>query len=63
MRTAEGPVADPSGPGRGAYVHPDEVCVESALKNGLLTRALRARVGPDELGRLGDILRTGSEMR
>jgi hypothetical protein len=44
-------------------VHVDEVCVESVLKDGVLTRALRARVGPDEVGRLGDILRTGSGVR
>ena len=31
-----------SAPGRGAYVHRDEACVEAALSHGALARALRA---------------------
>lgn len=39
-------------PGRGAWVHPDEACIRSALSPGRLHRALR---GPVSVG--GDILR------
>jgi predicted RNA-binding protein YlxR (DUF448 family) len=44
---------DPTGsaPGRGAYVHPDEGCMERAIGRGL-ARALKADVGPDGAGRL-----------
>ncbi len=35
-----------SAPGRGAYVHRDRGCVESALARGALWRALRT--GPDQ---------------
>jgi uncharacterized protein len=47
-------VADPSGrePGRGAYLHPSEACVEAALARGGLARALRAGVHDEAAGRL-----------
>ena len=44
VRDAEGHVTiDPSGRanGRGAYLHPDRVCWERALKGGTLTNALK----------------------
>lgn len=50
VRWGDGLLADPSqtAPGRGAYLHPDQGCVESAIKRKALTRALRlAGRGPD----------------
>ncbi|WP_078500624.1 YlxR family protein [Wenjunlia vitaminophila] len=46
-------VPDPRGtlPGRGAYVHPDEACLDLAVRRRSLPRALRAR-GPLTIGRL-----------
>ena len=32
-------------PGRGAYVHHDQACMEAAVKRGGLARTLRGRVG------------------
>lgn len=55
VRTPKGPVTvDPSGsaPGRGAYVHPSRACVEAAIAEGSLARALRTGPAQDELGRL-----------
>ena len=55
VRTSDGRVeVDPTGraPGRGAYVHRAEACVDAALGRGGLARALRARVGDDAAGRL-----------
>jgi uncharacterized protein len=42
--------ADPSGraPGRGAYLHPDQACLDQARRRHALERALKARV-PEEL--------------
>jgi uncharacterized protein len=53
-RTAGQIGPDPSGtaPGRGAYVHPDRRCVEAATRKGVLAKALRTSIEPDELGRL-----------
>jgi hypothetical protein len=55
VRSPDGRVdVDPTGsaPGRGAYVHRAEACVDLALGRGGLARALRARVGDDAAGRL-----------
>ena len=38
-------------PGRGAYVHRSESCLEAALRRGALARALKAEV-PAEVGNL-----------
>ncbi|HEX6131061.1 MAG TPA: YlxR family protein [Actinomycetota bacterium] len=47
---------DPRGsaPGRGAYVHRAQACVDAALRRAALARALRLGRGlaPDEVGRL-----------
>ena len=54
-RTAEGRIAaDPAGtaPGRGAYVHRDPGCVETALVRGGFGRSLRTGVGQEEAGSL-----------
>lgn len=51
VRAPDGSVLlDPTGraPGRGAYIHPDPVCVEVARKRRALERALAASV-PDGL--------------
>jgi predicted RNA-binding protein YlxR (DUF448 family) len=32
-------------PGRGAYVHPEAACLDAAVKQGGLARALRCKVG------------------
>ena len=47
-------------PGRGAYVHPSPVCIEAATRKGVLAKALRMGIGPDELGTLRDILSQGA---
>ncbi len=39
-------------PGRGAYVHRDAVCIETAIARGGLARGLRAGVTQDAAGRL-----------
>ena len=59
VRAPEGTVAvDPSGmtPGRGAYVHPDPVCVKAAFERGAVVRALRTGVGADGAARLRDVI-------
>jgi predicted RNA-binding protein YlxR (DUF448 family) len=43
-------------PGRGAYVHRDPACVEEALRKGTVARALRTGMGPDEVGRLRELI-------
>jgi uncharacterized protein len=47
-------VVDASGrqPGRGAYVHRDRSCMDAALAQGALVRALRAGAAPDPTARL-----------
>jgi len=58
-RGADGCVlVDPpaTAPGRGAYVHRDPTCVDAALRKGAFGRALRAGMGPEELGRLGELV-------
>jgi predicted RNA-binding protein YlxR (DUF448 family) len=62
VRGPDGTVAlDPSGraQGRGAYVHPDQVCVRRAARGGALARALKVGLRPDEAGRLWDELTEG----
>jgi uncharacterized protein len=56
VATPEGALVDRLGalPGRGAYVHRDPWCVETSCRAGVLSRALRRRLGDDELGRLKD---------
>ncbi|GAB2626997.1 hypothetical protein GCM10027168_68390 [Streptomyces capparidis] len=46
-------VPDPRGtlPGRGAYLHPDEACLDLAVRRRALPRALRVQ-GPLTIGRL-----------
>ena len=39
-------------PGRGAYLHPEPVCLEAARRNGALVPALKAPVGPEVWARL-----------
>jgi uncharacterized protein len=38
--------------GRGAYVHRDAACLEAGGRPGVLGKALRRTLGPDEVGRL-----------
>jgi predicted RNA-binding protein YlxR (DUF448 family) len=47
-------------PGRGAYVHPDQGCAEAATRKGVLARALRTGIEPDELGRLRTTMSQGA---
>ena len=51
-----GASVDPTGaaPGRGAYVHRDPECILAAGRAGVLGRALRTGLRPNELGRLMD---------
>jgi len=43
-------------PGRGAYVHPIASCIDRAMGRGALAWALRTGLGPEELGRLRNML-------
>jgi predicted RNA-binding protein YlxR (DUF448 family) len=55
VRSAAGDVeADPWGaaPGRGAYVHPDGACIDTALDGGGLARGLRVGLAPEVAVRL-----------
>jgi hypothetical protein len=55
VRSPAGEVeVDPSGssPGRGAYVHPDEACVDAALDRGGIARGLRIGLPPEGAVRL-----------
>jgi uncharacterized protein len=55
LAVASGSIApDPSGvvPGRGAYVHRVDACVDAALARGAVARALRTAGEREELGRL-----------
>jgi predicted RNA-binding protein YlxR (DUF448 family) len=53
-RTPEGVGVDPRGtaPGRGAYVHRDQVCLAEALRKGAFASALRTGLTKEELARL-----------
>ena len=55
VRSPDGDVeVDPSGSsaGRGAYVHPREGCIDSALDRGGLARGLRVGLAPEGAVRL-----------
>jgi uncharacterized protein len=59
VRSSSGSIRiDPDGraPGRGAYVHPSDACVDLALRRGALARALRTSVGSDEARKLRGIV-------
>ena len=45
---------DPTGsaPGRGAWIHPDARCLDSAIRRGGLARSFRGRVDTDGLAEL-----------
>ena len=64
-RTPEGVRADPDGvePGRGAYVHRDDGCIDAALRGGTLARALRAGLDQEEVvrlrSRIEEVVQTG----
>ena len=50
VRRADGTAAvdrEGGAPGRGAYLHSDAVCVETARKRRALERSLKATVGPE----------------
>ncbi|MFP3852920.1 MAG: YlxR family protein [Anaerolineales bacterium] len=57
VRTPEGVVVDPTGKlaGRGAYVHQDPACWQSAL-SGALEHALRTRINDEERAQLMEAL-------
>jgi predicted RNA-binding protein YlxR (DUF448 family) len=63
VRTPEGPIAvDQTGraAGRGAYLHPDQACLQRAARAGSLARALRTSLDPAETARLmQDVSATG----
>lgn len=39
-------------PGRGAWVHPDEKCLQRALKSNAFARAFRTKVASSDLPRI-----------
>ncbi len=51
VRTPEGVEVDPTGrkPGRGAYIHDTKECWEKALKRGILARALKTEISPENM--------------
>lgn len=59
IRTPDGKVeVDLTGkrPGRGAYVHPEAVCVDAALRGQRLAHALKVEVSPEVARKLrGDL--------
>ena len=63
VATPDGPAVDALGAGRGAYVHATAPCVDAALSRGGFARALRARVGSEEVARLGTAFRSLMEAR
>ncbi len=54
VRTPDGVVVDPTGrlPGRGAYLHDSKACWEKALKKGILARALKTEISPENMDML-----------
>ncbi|HEX2068963.1 MAG TPA: YlxR family protein [Actinomycetota bacterium] len=55
VRRIDGEVSvDPSAtaPGRGAYVHPGEECIRTALRTQSIARALRTQIPADRTGSL-----------
>jgi predicted RNA-binding protein YlxR (DUF448 family) len=64
VRTPEGSViADPTGKkaGRGAYLHQQADCWETALKKGRLERSLKTKLTPDDLRGLRDFASAAAE--
>jgi len=60
VRTTEGEIRmDPTGKmnGRGAYVCPDPACLEKAVRQKQLERALEARIDESVLSRLQEAVR------
>ena len=60
VRTTEGEIRmDPTGKanGRGAYVCPDPACLEKAVRQKQLERALEARIDESVLARLQEAVR------
>jgi uncharacterized protein len=58
VRATDGSVeVDPSArrPGRGAYVHPTDACIEAAVPRGI-ARALQTGIGAEQASRLTDRL-------
>ena len=51
VRTEEGVRVDQTGrlPGRGAYLHDDKACWEKALTKGILARALKTEISPEDM--------------
>ena len=51
VRTEEGVRVDQTGrlPGRGAYLHDDKECWEKALSKGILARALKTEIRPEDM--------------
>ena len=51
VRTPEGVEVDPTGrkAGRGAYLHDTKECWEKALKRGILARALKTEISPENM--------------
>ena len=51
VRTTEGVEVDPTGrkAGRGAYLHDTKECWEKALKRGILARALKTEISPENM--------------
>lgn len=45
-------------PGRGAYVHRDEGCIDAAVRRGALARALRTGFPEGGAARLTEVLRS-----
>jgi len=60
-RTPDGGLAvGRSRPGRGAWIHPDRTCLDTAVRRGAFTRALRAPVRPGAAEAVGAALEPGS---
>ena len=55
VRRADGEIAlDPTGhaPGRGAYLHPTEMCVRRAIRTKAVGRALKVAISAESAGSL-----------
>ena len=59
-RTPDGVVIDPTGkqPGRGAYLHPYQVCWQAVLQGGRLEQALRTRLSAEDRKSLETYMQT-----
>ena len=51
VKSPDGVCVDPGGrlPGRGAYLHDDKACWDKALSKGILARALKTEISPEEM--------------